>query len=133
MLAKCCVFSKQSYLTFMCQPSNYTTAWYNSIATLSFEITELFCLVPSGEFSQHLSIFYLPTCVGLEYGIFYIIFSCINKKNKSIYRASPRRGMHRAEDRSLKLLWTLKSLINLLSIKCIYNKFLINQSFRLYS
>lgn len=87
MLAKCCVFSKQSYLTFMCQPSNnYFTFQFNnnSIATLSFEITELFCLVPSGEFSQHLSIFYLPTSVGLEYGILYIIFSCINKKNKSI-------------------------------------------------
>ena len=120
MLAKCCVFSKQSYLTFMCQPANYTTAWYNSIATLSFEITELFCLVPSGEFSQHLSIFYLPTSVGLEYGIFYIIFSCINKKNKSIPRALNSFGLFRA-------------LINLLSIKYIYNKFLINQSFRLYS
>jgi len=80
----------------MCQPFNYFITYHLSVvykiiklAPLSFEITELFCLVPSGEFSQHLSIFYLLTSVGLGYGIFYIIFSCINKKNKSIYRASP--------------------------------------------
>jgi hypothetical protein len=56
----------------------------------------------------------------LDYNSVYIIFSCINKKNKSIPRALNSFGLFRA-------------LINLLSIKYIYNKFLINQSFRLYS
>ena len=33
------------------------------------EVTALFCLVPSPEFSQRLGILYLSTCVGLQYGL----------------------------------------------------------------
>ena len=83
-LAKSCVFIKQSF------PPILLHLLINAYkGTLSSNVTESFCRVPSLLFSQHLNILYQSTCVGFKYGNYKKLFLEKYNKVKLILKITP--------------------------------------------
>ena len=75
MFAECYVFNKQSQPPGHCNPLQLREQVASpNEGTPSPEVTVLFCLVPSPEFSQRLGILIQSTCVGFGYGLMWELF-----------------------------------------------------------